>query len=214
MTPSYDIIIRVPTRHDNTSGRPLYPSRADVLAAAEALLEQHGAEGLSMRRIAAGLGTSYQVVYSRIGGKPQLVRALHAEGFRRLAEAVEDLTADPRTNDYLVEMGQGYLRAAAAHPELFDVMFGTPVAEFARDATAKRVEWEGFERSWVKGCRIWLDTHVDPRPRGASVRLAWRLWTAVHGITVLHLAGHDSPSGDVDAEIDSVIRLLLTKPLA
>lgn len=167
-----------------------------------------------MRRIAARLGTSYQVVYSRIGGKPQLVRALHAEGFARLSKAVESLTAAPGTDSHLVEMGQGYLRAAAAHPALFDVMFGTPVAEFVRDAAAKQVEWERFEATWVRACRTWLDRHFEPRPRGASVRLAWRLWTAVHGITVLHLAGHDSPSVDVDAEIDSVIRLLLTEPLA
>lgn len=189
------------------------PSREDVLHAAEALLEAEGPEALSMRRLAAALGTSYQVVYSRVGAKPDLVRALHAEGMRRLAIGAAHL-APPRGSDaHLVALAQGYLAVAVAHPRMFDVAFGAPVPEFVRDEAAKRVEWAGFEATWVQACRDWLDARHDPRPRGASVRLAWRLWTAVHGITVLHLAGHDSPSGDVDAEIDAVVRLLLSDPL-
>ena len=70
MIVSYDSIITMPPR----SARP---SRADVLEAAERLLVIEGPDALSMRRLATELGTSYQVVYTRIGGKADVVRALH-----------------------------------------------------------------------------------------------------------------------------------------
>lgn len=196
-----------------TDNAPVAPTRADVLAAAEELLEADGAEGLSMRRLAASVGASYQVVYSRIGAKPEVVRALHALGFARLTAAVAAISAAPGTTARLIEMGQAYLAAARAHPRMFDVMFGTPVTEFVRDDAAIAVEWKGFEATWVGACREWLDSRFDDRRKGASVRVAWRLWTAVHGITVLDLAGHPSPSGDVDTEIAGVVTRLLYDPL-
>lgn len=194
-------------------GKP-QPTRADVLTAAEALLVAEGPEALSMRRLAAALGTSYQVVYSRVGSKADVVRALHAEGFRRLGRSVVDVDPTPGTEDHLVAVGTSYLATAADHPTMFEVMFGTPIVEFTRDADAKAVEWACFSATWVAASRAWLDVRYDPRPKGASVRLAWRLWTAVHGITVLHLAGHDSPSGDVRTEVATVVRALLVDPLA
>ncbi|CAN5349177.1 TetR/AcrR family transcriptional regulator [soil metagenome] len=185
----------------------------EVLRAAEHLIETEGFGALSMRRLAAALGVSYQVVYSRIGGKPDVVRALHAEGMARLAERARLLDNDLGSDDHLVALAQGYLAVAVARPAVFEVMFGTPIAEFTRDEAAKQVEWRGFEATWVRACRAWLDRRYDPRPRGASVRLAWRLWTAVHGITILHLAGHDSPSGNIDGEIAGVVDLLIQDPL-
>ncbi|MEE8600884.1 TetR/AcrR family transcriptional regulator [Euzebya tangerina] len=187
------------------------PTREDVLAVAESLLEHEGAAGLSMRKLAAALGTSYQVVYSRVGGKPDVVRALHAEGFRRLRDTSR-IQAEPGSDERLIQMGHAYLDTAVAHPALFDVMFGSPVVEFHRDAATEAVEWAGFEATWVTACHEWLDARLGPRRRREAVRLAWRLWSAVHGITVLHLAGHRTPEGDVKAEMADVLRRLLRDP--
>lgn len=204
MIVSYDSIITMPPR----SARP---SRADVLEAAERLLVIEGPDALSMRRLATELGTSYQVVYTRIGGKADVVRALHDDGFARLTRAAADASEDREADD-LVAFAQSYFDFAERHPVLFDVMMGMPIPEFVRDERARKVEWEGFRATWVAACRAWLDARLPERPRGASVRLAWRLWTAVHGITVVHLAGHPSPSGDARAEIARVVELLLREP--
>lgn len=216
MMSSYDsIICCVGRAHHRVTELPNGPSPTadEVVRAAEALLEAEGVEALTMRRLATALGTSYQVVYSRVGGKPDVVRAVHAEGMHRLAEGAAQIPEDPGTDAHLLALARGYLAVAVTHPVAFEVMFGTPVPEFSRDEAAQRVEWRCFEATWVSGCRAWLDARYDPRPKGAAVRLAWRLWTAVHGITVLHLAGHDSPSGDVNAEIAVVVDLLLRDPL-
>jgi AcrR family transcriptional regulator len=166
-----------------------------------------------MRRIAAELGTSYQVVYSRIGDKASVVRALHDDGMARLTDvSTKRIDVEPGCDAHLVALGQAYIDMAIDNPALFEVMFGVPIAEFERDDAARKVEWQGFRKTWVAACQAWLDARYDPRPRGSSVRLAWRLWTAVHGITVLHLAGHDSPSGKVHDEIAAVIALHLREP--
>lgn len=210
MTLSYDTIISVAHRN---------PTRADVLAAAERLLAAEGPEALSMRRLASEVGASYQVVYSRIGGKGAVGRALHDEGFRRLAECAtrvreETLAQGKDATAVLEAMGRAYLSLAVEHPRLFDVMFGVPIAEFTRDDEARAVAREGFRRTWVTASRAWLDLHHPERPPRSAVRLAWRLWTAVHGITVLHVAGHESPSGDPVAEIEAAIERNLVEPLA
>ncbi|NVB42465.1 TetR/AcrR family transcriptional regulator [Pseudenhygromyxa sp. WMMC2535] len=192
-------------------------TRADVVAAAERLLVEDGADALSMRRLAAALGTSYQVVYSRVGDKAAVTRALHDEGFARLTAcgeaSIERARADGlRPAQILVELGRAYLNLAASHPALFDVMFGVPIPDFTRDEAARAVAREGFRRTWIVATRIWLDEHYPTRPRRAASRLAWRLWTAVHGITVLHIAGHECPSGDAGREIEGVINRLLVDP--
>jgi len=209
MIVSYDSIITM-------GAHAATPSRADVLEAAERILATEGPDALSMRRLAAALGTSYQVVYTRIGGKADVVRALHDAGFERLSAAA-DVAAppsqpEPGTDEHLVALARAYFDFAVAHPRLFDVMFGVPIVAFRRDDRAREVEWEGFRVTWVVACRRWLDARLPERPRGASVRLAWRLWTAVHGITVVHLAGHPSPSGDAKAEIEKIVTLLLAEP--
>ena len=182
-------------------------TRTDVLAVAERLLADEGPAALSMRRLAAELGTSYQVVYSRVGGKPDLARALHDEGFERLV--ARSATLGGQGDDALVAQGQGYLAFAREHPALFDLMFNRPVLELVRDEAARAVERDAFRRSWVRTCRAWLDASGAERPRGTAVVLAYRLWASVHGVTVLHLAGHDSPSGDPGTEVADVVRRLL-----
>lgn len=195
------------------------PTRADVLAAAERLLTAEGPEALSMRRLASEVGASYQVVYSRIGGKGAIGRALHDEGFRRLTEwatRVRETSVAEGADETAVlqSMGRAYLALAVDHPRLFDVMFGVPITEFTRDDQARAVAREGFRRTWITASRAWLDAHHPERPPRSAVRLAWRLWTAVHGITVLHVAGHECPSGDAAAEIDAAIDRNLVDPLA
>lgn len=207
MTVSYDNIITMPAAHAST--------RADIVDVARRVLEAEGAEAVTMRRLAAELGTSYQVVYSRVGGKPEVLRAVHDDGFRRLADP-EALAALPQTGGgpaALRRLAVQYLEFAVANPRLFDVMFGDPLPGSSRDEQVREVERAAFRACWVAPTRDWLDREHPDRPRGSATRLAWRLWTAVHGITVLHLAGHETPSGDVRAEVADVVDLLLADPL-
>ena len=187
-------------------------TRSDVLKAAEALIREQGMEALSMRRLAEILGTSYQVIYSRVGGKGDIARALHDDGFARISQPMS-FDSDPGTEAHIIALAHHYRQTAESHPELFELMFGAPIKEFARDEVAREIEKKCFRQTWVRACRTWLEQCPGQRPRGSAVRLAWRLWTAIHGLTVLHIAGHPSPSGNIRAETEAMVRRLLAEPI-
>ncbi len=149
-----------------------------------------------------------------MGGKAAVVRAIHDRGFAEWVAATRALPTTPGTAEHVQAVASGYLHAALADPLGFAVMFSTPVPEFTRDEAARQVEWAAFRSCWVEPVGAWLAAQVDEWPPGTVGRLAWRLWTAVHGITTVHLAGHDSPSGDPDREVEAVVRLMLADPMA
>jgi AcrR family transcriptional regulator len=91
------------------------------------LLAAEGAAGLTTRRLAGRAGTSSSAVYSLFGDKAGLLRAMFAEGFRRLARRFAEL---PRSDDVasdLVALGRAFRANALANPHLYDLMFRSSV---------------------------------------------------------------------------------------
>lgn len=166
----------------------LAPDRDDVLGVAETLLAEEGPAGLSVRRIADRLGVSRQIVYSRFGGKPDLVRALHARGFERLTAAFAEVDEVPGTPAQLLAMAHAYRQAAFAQPAVFELMFGTPVVGFAPDSSARAVAVESFQPV-VAAARAWLVATGRSATPAATLTLAQAVWAATHGVVALELAG-------------------------
>jgi AcrR family transcriptional regulator len=181
--------------------RNLQHSRDDVLRVAEDLFTAEGPHGLSVRRIAESLGVSRQIVYSRFRGKPDLVRALHAEGFHRLSEQQAAVQAEPGSTAHVLALGHAYRNAALASPALFDLMFGRPVADFEPDESARSVAMGTFTPV-VAAAGSWLAAHGqrssdarDDSPRreaaadAEALRLAREVWAVTHGVVSLETAG-------------------------
>ena len=92
-----------------------------LLEAAERAIEDRGIDALSVRGVAADVGTSTRAVYSLFGSKEGLVAALAARAFDVLGSAVARL---PRTDDPtadLVRAGLTFRRFAIDHPSLFAI---------------------------------------------------------------------------------------------
>lgn len=164
------------------------PGRDDVLRVAEELLAAEGPGGLSVRRIADRLGVSRQIVYSRFTGKPDLVRALHSLGFERLTAAFAGVDEEPGTRAHVLAMAHAYRDCALAQPALYELMFGAPVAEFAPDASARRVAGASF-RPVVDAAVAWLENDGRGTTDASPLVLAQMLWSATHGVVALELAG-------------------------
>jgi AcrR family transcriptional regulator len=93
-----------------------------LLNAAEYILQEHGVEALSVRTVAAHIGTSTRAVYSVFGSKEQLLVALGVRAFELLGRGVAALpeTDDPSAD--LVAAGVRVFRPfALEHPALFHV---------------------------------------------------------------------------------------------
>jgi AcrR family transcriptional regulator len=103
-----------PREHTNATA-------AALLSGAEELVETGGVEALSVRAVAAHVGTTTRAVYSLYGSKSGLVAALGAHAFGLLGEGVNAL---PETNDPLgdlVQAGLVFRSFACSHPSLFQV---------------------------------------------------------------------------------------------
>jgi AcrR family transcriptional regulator len=122
---------------------------AALLEAAEEIVEVAGLEGLSVRGLAASVGTTTRAVYSLFGSKDGLLVALGARAFTMLGAAIAALpaTADPAAD--LVDAGVSvFRRFAIGHPSLFRIgvqqTMGSP--ELARDfADAAGEAFAGLE---------------------------------------------------------------------
>jgi AcrR family transcriptional regulator len=104
-----------PREHDERTGRAL-------LDAAERAVDTEGTEALSIRLVAAEVGTTTRAVYSVFGSKHGLLVALGSRASEILGTALRALptTDDPRAD--LVEAGIVVFRCFALdHPSLFGI---------------------------------------------------------------------------------------------
>jgi AcrR family transcriptional regulator len=104
--------------------------RDRVLGVAITLLSDEGVAGFTTRQVARQAQTSTPAVYELFGDKAGLVREVFFEGFRLLGRALGELaeTRDPRA-DVAAVVGV-FRRFCLAHPELAEVMFSRPFADF------------------------------------------------------------------------------------
>ena len=91
--------------------------RAALIAATAKRLAEGGPDQVSVRAVAADIGTSTMAVYTHFGSKAELLRAVTVEGFRRFAARLAELepTGDPVADIHLALAT--YRRAGGADPE-------------------------------------------------------------------------------------------------
>ena len=162
------------------------PRRADqavrgalVEAAARRLRRR---EALTARGLAADVGTSTMSVYTHFGGMEELRREVRAEAFVRLGEhlAAVERSRDPVAD--LCVLGWAYCVNALENPDLYRAMF-MEVPVDTQDADTGRFTFQALVDA----------THsavAKKRFADAPSRLlAVQLWTMVHGLISLVLAG-------------------------
>jgi AcrR family transcriptional regulator len=154
--------------------------RMALLETAARLIAEEGSPGLSLRRLAAEVGTSTMAIYTHFGGMTELRQAVRREGFARLAGhlAQGGTTADPVTD--LGMLGWRYYLNATTNPHLYRAMF------MEHDDTCEQDIGMGTFQTLVDGVdrciRAGRFHQADP------VDLAMQLWSSSHGIVALQLA--------------------------
>ncbi len=159
--------------------------RLRLLDAAATILADEGPHAVSTRRVASAVGTSTTAIYSLIGAKDDLMRAMYREGFTRLAD---HLGAVPHTEDPLADLaalGTAYHRMGVESPQFYNVMFNCPIPEF--EATDDDVV---FSLSTLQVLIDAVQRAVDAGIfRGDAEALAVELWALNHGLTMLAITG-------------------------
>lgn len=180
-----------PKIHDETV-------RVALLDAAGALLTAEGPDALSVRRVAAEVGTSTTAVYSLFGGKPGLLRALFVEAFTRFGHHLDAVTPTADPLDDIIRLGVAYRASATEDPHLYAVMFGSPIPGFEPQPE----DWEqaaGTFSPLLDAVRRGVDSGslraVEPGV------IATALWATVHGLVSLELGRALPPQAGAPAEV-------------
>jgi AcrR family transcriptional regulator len=159
--------------------------RVSLVETAARLLADEGPHALTTRRVAGEVGTSTTAIYSLLGSKNELVRAMYLEGFGRLAAAQDAVvrTDDPMQD--LCALGQAYFDNGVANPYLYEVMFHCPVAEFTPEPDDVTFALGTLQDVVVIAQRC-IDAGLFV---GDAEDIAVEVWSVVHGVTSLVIAG-------------------------
>ena len=159
-------------------------SRLAILAAAESLLLEHGAEGLSIRRVSRLCGFSAPTIYHHFGDKRGLVDAVVDQ---RFGEVLEVMRAVPRGDDaalYLRELARAFVRFALAHPNHYWLLHVPPGADaepLPSAEAARRLVHDGLEEL--------AESHSLAT---SDVEAAFHvIWAVLHGLISLRLTRPD-----------------------
>ena len=198
---------RMSSQPDQTDERDAVRRR--LLEAAAMLLDEHGPQALTARKLATAAGTSTMAVYTHFGGMPALAREIVAEGFRRLAEHTggQPVTGDPVAD--LVQLAFVYRTNALENPHLYSVMFGaTSLGGYSLAPEELEV---GIYTFLVLVGAVERAMEAGALRSGDPSRVAEQLWSAMHGYVMLELAGMHLTTED---PAEDVLRPLMLTLLA
>jgi AcrR family transcriptional regulator len=163
----------------------LTPRVREIVGTALALLEEHGAEALTMRRLADQLGIRAPSLYKHLAGKAELEAAVIAIGFEDLAATLERTEQAERgggPDSRLEQLEMAYRSFALTRPHLYRLMTERPLD---RDQLPPGLE----ERAAAPLVRA----------MGGDPDAARAAWAFAHGMIMLELNQRFPPGADLDA---------------
>lgn len=166
--------------------------REALIEAGLALIAEKGVRALTLREIGARAGVSRMAAYRHFKNKEELLLAIGDAGFKRFGDALQkarDEAAQGYT-DRVLAMGLAYLEFASKNRAHFEVMF-LPVDDAScRPANGTQTAQRAFailEETVREG-----QAAGDVQP-GDSRAIASLIWSSIHGISLLKLAGEGPP---------------------
>jgi AcrR family transcriptional regulator len=168
-----------------------------ILEHAEALIEQHGAEQMSLHQLAAALGVKTPSLYRYYAGKAELLRAMNLRTIQRLTGAMKAAAERASGSDAerVLQMGIAYRQFAHKQPKAYALAFGA-IEPAARP-----------DPELVAALAREIQAVVAPVSGDAGSLTALRgLWALVHGFVMIELAGQFQRGGDLDAAYEAALQ--------
>ncbi len=170
--------------------------RQRLIRAAHEILETSGAEGLTLRAVAAVTDTAVSSLYHHFSDKQALMAELAADGFRDMAWWIRQGLAQPRGRTPFHCAADAYLGFTRHRPMLYAVMYDESLLR--RHASVREAEKEAF-KAFAAGM---ADFGVEA---ARSEDVALTFWALGRGIAGVSAAAGD---GGVGARKDLVRRVL------
>jgi AcrR family transcriptional regulator len=154
--------------------------RETLLCAADTVLAERGAQGLTLRDVAKAAGVSHAAPYHHFASLNDLLAAVAERAFGALAQALEQAAAEPDTAERMLKINDAYVACALARPAQFRLMFGPLLARKHDYPDFKAAAEHAFGVVLAAAC-----AH-DPQ-RGPELALTG--WSLAHGLSNLLIDG-------------------------
>ncbi len=148
-------------------------------AAARAILDEAGPEGVGLRETARRVGVSATAAYRHFDSKEDLLASVAAEGFRELAAAMRAAGDDRQP---LIGVGLAYVEFAMRNRGLFRLMFSTLLADRAKFPALNDAANDAF------GYLQQVVTGIEGAAQEESPA-TMAAWGSVHGLSALFIDG-------------------------
>jgi len=155
-----------------------------LVDAALEILEEDGAEAMTVRAVASRAEVAPMGVYSRFGGKTGLVEALFVRGFADLLTSI-NAASGPNAIQRIRRGCLAYRQFAIEHPHLYQLMFKQMLdLELSDEALETAASTFGVLVSRISDA---MDAGL--LERRDEVEVAQQFWNGMHGGVLLELAG-------------------------
>jgi AcrR family transcriptional regulator len=153
---------------------------------ATVLLSEVGRDGFNMRELAGRLGVSAMTTYRYFQDKDEILAAVRARAFARFADRMEGAAACPGTaSQKIAALVRTYAEFAREEQIHYRLMFDLSEATNAVPAEFRAEELRARAALTRQLCQVADEGAFDGDPDLAGSVL----WSALHGITALHLTG-------------------------
>lgn len=171
-------------------------TRQRIMDAARDLFAREGYDAVSMRRIAEAIEYSPTAIYVHFRDKQDLLIQICQCDFVALAIGVGELQKIADPIERIRRMGHAYIRFGVEHPNHYKLMFMTRV-EFPPDAVAQDSNHGKIDRDSYAllrhSCQQAIEKgRIRPEYRDPDL-VAQTFWSAVHGVTSLHIVKCGNP---------------------
>lgn len=182
---------------DNLTDKRRTAQRAALLDAAGEMLVHGGHESISLRKLAAKVGTSTMAVYTAFGGKDGLIEALIEEGYSRLSVALAHVPRNKEPVLWLRNLGTGFRHFALenhAHYALM-VCVSMPMSATERlqltdyaERPVRAITRHPAYKVLLDAIQACIDEGSIP-PELTPVAVSEAFWATLHGLCSLELGG-------------------------
>jgi AcrR family transcriptional regulator len=173
--------------------------REMALSAAEQIVVEQGYDGLSARKVAAAIGYTVGTLYLVFENLDDLILQVNARTLDRLHTQMSESQGNSGdARDYLLHLGQAYIRFADDDPHRWEMVFKHRLSE-------NRVLPAWYQDKITRMFAL-VEKGLEPlakqRPQQEITQAAAALWGGVHGICILALTNKLGIAG-----VDSVQEL-------
>ena len=179
-------------------------TRRAILAAAEELLAKHGEDGLSIRELCLRAGVTPPTIYHHFGDKAALVDRVVDDCCAAVDRSYLDRTPPADPVERLRWGLDRYVEYGVAHPTHYRLMFQR---SHGRPTPAGLASYDGLRR-------IVRAIDAAGRLTAPLEDATAALWSSVHGVTSLVVAGFWSGDSPAIALVRDSMIAQLTRPAA